>query len=147
VHLLEKANGVGILTVFYAIHANCIRILVRVDPKPNEAITVHTYTQVLLECHVFTKGAHRYMSSMCTGVCVVACEYRRVFICVRVRGLYALCARLSLAVLERVANTKPIIQNGSAYIVNVSPGFYCKAVLNRTSILLGAGQHQVTELY
>ena len=39
--------------------------------------------------------------------------------------------------------TQPVIRNGSAFIVNVSPGFYCKALVNRTSILLGGGQHQV----
>ncbi len=53
----------------------------------------------------------------------------------------------TFSVRARVANTQPIIKNGSAYIVNVSPGYYCKALVNRTSILLGAGQHQVCGLW
>ena len=49
----------------------------------------------------------------------------------------------TFAVLDRCEVTQPIISCGSSYIVNVAPGFYCKALVNRTPILLGTGQHQV----
>ncbi len=49
----------------------------------------------------------------------------------------------TFTVLQRCDVTQPIIQCGSSYIVNVAPGYYCKAFVNRASILLGAGQHQV----
>ncbi len=51
--------------------------------------------------------------------------------------------RLLCVCARSVENTRPIIRNGSAYIVNVPPGFYCKAFVNRTPILLGAGQHHI----
>ena len=49
-------------------------------------------------------------------------------------------------VLGRYEVTQPVIRCGSSYIVNVPPGFYCKAFVNRTPILLGPGQHQVRPL-
>ena len=49
----------------------------------------------------------------------------------------------TFTVMERCDVTQPIIRCGSSFIVNVPPGFYCKAFVNRTSILLGTGQHQV----
>ena len=49
----------------------------------------------------------------------------------------------TFTVLDRCDVSQAIISCGSSYIVNVAPGFYCKAFVNRTPILLGAGQHQV----
>lgn len=45
-------------------------------------------------------------------------------------------------IVERAAN-KPVIKNGSSYIVTVAPGFFCKAFVNRSPVLLGAGVHMI----
>lgn len=59
-----------------------------------------------------------------------------------VPGFHVIAEDRTFEVVERAQN-KPVVQNGSSYIVTVAPGFFCKAFLNRSPLLLGAGQHMI----
>jgi hypothetical protein len=60
-----------------------------------------------------------------------------------VPGYHVIEGDRTFEVMERVEVTKPIIQNGSSFIVNVLPGFYCKAMITSRPLLLGSGQHHI----
>jgi len=59
-----------------------------------------------------------------------------------VPGFHVFREDRTVEILERSTN-KPVVQNGSSYIVTVAPGFFCKAFVNRYPLLLGAGQHMI----
>jgi hypothetical protein len=59
-----------------------------------------------------------------------------------VPGFHVIAEDRTFEIVERAQN-KPVVQNGSSYIVTVAPGFFCKAFLNRNPLLLGAGQHMI----
>lgn len=49
----------------------------------------------------------------------------------------------TFAVRERANAMQPVIRAGNSYVINVRPGFFCKAFIGRTPILLAAGQHRI----